>query len=116
MNRVNVNVTAAIGHKKGIFLECEPECKRDFWVFLGSLAGWGRFSLVTNRLPLGPNNTFELVEIRPANEEAPNPVVIFGSVLWRKKEALEDVARNAKMDKGFLEFMTAQARKIPVHR
>jgi len=83
---MKIDVVAAIGHANGLFLCLEPESKEDFWLFLGPAVGWGRFSLVTNRIP-GGADSFELVEIRPADAPAPCPVVEFNNVLWRKKEA-----------------------------
>jgi hypothetical protein len=85
---MKIDVVAAIGHKNGFFLCLEPEKLEDFWLFLGPLAGWGRFSLVSNRIPGGADD-FELVEIRLPGAPAPEPVVEFNNVLWRKKEAAE---------------------------
>lgn len=54
---------------------CVENRKDDFWVYLNSLVGWGRFSLMKNRFPHMNDWTFELVEVRPPNAGQPEASV-----------------------------------------
>ncbi|TDT86421.1 hypothetical protein EDC59_11397 [Pseudodesulfovibrio indicus] len=103
----------AIFHENALTIELERD-REDFWVNLGEFAGWGRFR---NRdrvwhkgeevlIPLGvkidpatvkrppvKEHVFLLVEVVPAHSPPPSPIVCASNVLWRKREALEVLAK-----------------------
>ena len=81
----NLPVTAAIGLKQGFFLEV-PDRKEDFWLFMGDLVGWMRFSMCRYGLN---SERFEAVEVLPPRSPVPYPVVVIKGVLWSRKAALE---------------------------
>ena len=76
-------------HRNGLCIYLEED-RDDFWMNLGPC--WGRFTNC-DRLYNRPQNPTEvlflLVEVLPASEEPPHPIVSSSNVLWRKKEALE---------------------------
>lgn len=72
---IEEHVHHAFGNYNGMFLFTNSARQEDFWVFLGPLVGWGRLSLRTNRLPNSAEGAFEFVEIRPATEEPPTPIL-----------------------------------------
>lgn len=84
-----IALTAAVFHHNGLCIYLEED-RDDFWMNLGPC--WGRF---TNRdrlygdLPSSKEVLFLLVEVLPASEEPPHPIVSSLNVLWRKKEAVE---------------------------
>ena len=62
---------------------CVENRAADFWVYLGSPVGWGRFSRVKNRFPHMNEWTFELVEVRPLDAEHPSK-----RTYWKSLHAL----------------------------
>ena len=101
-------VTAAFALDNGLFLDV-PDRRGNFWLYLGDLVGWGRFSRRVNRKPDCVMSTvFELVEVLPAHSPAPSPVLSLANVLWRRREAIE-----AERDIPFLrELLTALGQGI----
>jgi len=86
---LKVAVTSAFSLDNGLFLDVADR-EEDFWLCLGDLVGWGRFSKRTHRKPGCVIPTlFELVEVLPAHSATPYPVVLIANVLWRQKEAIE---------------------------
>lgn len=81
-------VYAADFHPNGFFINAPKQ--GDFWVHLGPLVGWGKFSMLyeTNEFTK-PSALFQLVEVLPAGSEPPESVVGGSNVLWRLTEALE---------------------------
>jgi hypothetical protein len=83
-----VDVTAVVGHQTGLHLSVEGRSE-DFWICLGELVGWGRFSLYSNREEMAVPWVWELVEILPPDAPEPENVVTFNRVLFTVKEAIE---------------------------
>lgn len=87
--REKIALTAAVLHRNGLCIYLEED-RDDFWMNLGPC--WGRFTN-RDRLYGDPTNPkevlFLLVEVLPASEEPPHPIVSSSNVLWRKREALE---------------------------
>lgn len=52
-----------------------PDRKEDFWLYMGEVLGWIRFSLGTNRTKRYHEGIFEPVEILPAQNPAPSPLI-----------------------------------------
>ena len=82
-----IQVNALVSAKWGIYLEVENR-KDDFWLFLGSAAGWGRFRQIGKRIKTPYRECFELVEVLPAHSQVPNPLLSIEGVLWRRQEAI----------------------------
>lgn len=79
-----MKIKNAVFHQNGFFMDVETE--QDFWVYLGHHIGWGRFSKAAPAKDSA--NTFELVEVRPAEQEQPSPLIHSSNVLWHLQEAL----------------------------
>jgi hypothetical protein len=94
---------------KGIFLEI-PDRREDFWLFMGPMVGWMKFSLVTNRLHASPyQDTFEAVATLPPGSPEPCPVVSIRHVLWRRREAI-----SAELNiRAYLEGLDQNERENP---
>ena len=90
---MKIDVISIIGHENGLFFSIEGRTE-DFWMLLSPVIGWGRFSLVSNRLP-DVDEVFEIVEIRRVDEFKPDNIVTFNNVVWRKREASEIMFPNA---------------------
>ena len=107
-----IPVISVVIHKNALCL-CLEQDRDDFWINLGEFAGWGRFrnrdrvyaSSKKNTIPLNTKinpghlsrpvkeHTFLLVEVIPASSPPPSPIVCASNVLWRKREALEVLAK-----------------------
>ena len=72
MNKIVMDYS--IGHTDGVFL-FNKKRKEDFWIFLGDLVGWGRLSLLTNRIKEAQEGAFEFVEILPTSAPPPSPIL-----------------------------------------
>lgn len=57
-------------------------------MFLSPVIGWGRLSLVTNRLP-DARKVSEIVEIISPDSSTPNNTATFNNVVLRKREVCE---------------------------
>lgn len=75
-------------HENGIFIETNNQ-PDDFWVFLGDLIGWGKFSPRTKRLATPNRGCFELVEVRPCPPSlSQDQSILKRCVLWSRPAAL----------------------------
>ena len=85
-----ITVTAAMFLPDvGLILDV-PDRREDFWLYLGELAGWARFSRRVRRKPGCVMTTaFEAVEVRREPAPAPSPAAYIANVLWRQKAVLE---------------------------
>ena len=121
---IRIPITAAIFHENALTISLKHDME-DFWVNLGPFVGWGRFSnreriwppreevLIPLNVKLDPETTellaksspvkehvFLLVEVIPADSPPPSPRGCGSDVLWRKREALESIARQSAYLRG----------------
>ncbi len=83
-----MEVTCALVHPNGFFVYSDQP--NDFWVLLSKDIGWGKFSCPQpDKGDVNDGWLFVLREIRPANDQAPAPIIESSSVLWRRQEAIE---------------------------
>lgn len=122
-----VSMVGALFHQNALCLYLEQD-RDDFWVNLGEFAGWGRFRnrdrvywpREEQRISLSgvsreeieamkadqrdnppvKEHLFLLVEVIPAGSPLPFPRVCGSNSLWRKREALELLARQNAYQRG----------------
>ena len=114
-----IPVISMVIHENALCL-CLEQDRDDFWINLGEFAGWGRFrnrdrvyasskeTLIPLNTKINPGHlprpvkeyTFLLVEVIPAGSPQPSPIVCASNVLWRKREALESIARQSAYLRG----------------
>lgn len=79
-----MKIYSAIFGKNSFYIHADSQ--EPFWVFLSKALGWGRFTIVNGRPP--STGLFELTELRSADSEPPESVVVASNVLWHQQEAL----------------------------